>query len=192
MTNYSSSAFSRSIVIVVVFVECLVSGARETPSSPLSTGATSELPRAAAALLYTLAPTLPKHEHEANYAFWAVQPKRLWLRHQRRVRLASRLTTKDICEEVVKPLTKPWQCTIVDAIAKEHLQLGKGLGIDRAGVFASHAWKYRFEDFVGALRADDGYMCGCISFQDMHTHTRTYVDGGTYGLRYIGSFYACP
>ena len=192
MTNYSSSAFSRSIVILVVFVECPVAGARATSCSPLPTGAASELPRAGAALLYTLAPTLPKHEHEANYAFWAVQPKRLWLRHQRRVRLDSRLTTKDICEEVVKPLTKPWQCTIVDAIAKERLQLGKGWGIGRAGVFASHAWKYRFEDFVGALRADDGYMCGSVSFQDMHMYTRTCVDGGTYGLRYIGSFCACP
>ena len=178
-------------MVFVGYVERPVAGTCATPCSPLFTGAASKLPHAAAAVLYTLAPTLPKHEHEANYAFWAVQPEQLWLRHQRRVRLDPRLTTKDICEEVVKPLTKQWQCTVVDAIAKEHLQLGKGWGIGRAGVFVSHAWKYRFEDFIGAVRADDGYMCGYLSFQDMHTSMRTCVHVCRRIILSIGSSCAC-
>ncbi len=56
------------------------------------------------------------------------------------------LTTTDLCEKMVKPITAPYKLSFCDLMKQiQH----KGVG--KATVFISHAWKYKFVDLVDAL-----------------------------------------
>eukprot|EP01031_Cornospumella_fuschlensis_P031768 gene31768-38398_t len=57
------------------------------------------------------------------------------------------LTTTDVCETILKPITAPNNCSYCDILmAAQHL----GVGV--ANVFISHAWKYKFLDVLEALK----------------------------------------
>jgi hypothetical protein len=57
------------------------------------------------------------------------------------------LTTSSICELFVKPFTKPYNLSLCDLLYQT-----KHESIDKAQVFISHAWKYKFVDIVDALQ----------------------------------------
>ena len=57
------------------------------------------------------------------------------------------LTTTDVCESIIKPLTKRYQLSL-----SELLHQCEYPGIGKATVFISHAWKYKFIDVVNALQ----------------------------------------
>jgi hypothetical protein len=52
------------------------------------------------------------------------------------------VTTTDVCESIVKPLTAASQCSYCDVL---------GSTSKPAQVFISHAWKFKFLDVVDAL-----------------------------------------
>eukprot|EP01031_Cornospumella_fuschlensis_P036949 gene36949-44825_t len=58
------------------------------------------------------------------------------------------LTTTDVCNKFVKPMTAPFHSSFCELMAAiNHPAYG-----ERATVFVSHAWKYCFLDVVSALR----------------------------------------
>ncbi len=59
----------------------------------------------------------------------------------------SKLTTKDVCEQIVKPLTFQKKTSLTAQLADEN---NSGVGI--ASVFISHGWKMKFLDVLDALR----------------------------------------
>ena len=73
-----------------------------------------------------------------NYAFWEHWDDAIILKDLPRV---TTMTTKDACEEIVKPATAATKVSYVD-----FLQLNA-----KANKFVSHAWKYTFGDIVAAL-----------------------------------------
>jgi tetratricopeptide (TPR) repeat protein len=75
--------------------------------------------------------------HEINYAYWDWGDE-VVLQDVERV---TTMTTKDACEEIVKPATAATKVAYVD-----FLQLNA-----KANKFVSHAWKYTFQDIVAAL-----------------------------------------
>jgi hypothetical protein len=68
------------------------------------------------------------------------------------IRLDPRLTTKDVCEELIKPLTRTHECSFVDMCGRHGKETALGSRIDKAEVFVSHAWKYSFAGTVDALQ----------------------------------------
>ena len=92
---------------------------------------------------YTARPakTPQAHGHEINYAHWDWGDA-ITLKDLQRV---TTMTTKDACEEIVKPATAATKVSYVD-----FLQLNA-----KASKFVSHAWKYTFEDIVAALESSN-------------------------------------
>ena len=79
--------------------------------------------------------------HEINHAYWDWGDA-IVLKDLERV---TTMTTKDACEEIVKPATAATKVSYVD-----FLQLNA-----KANKFVSHAWKYTFEDIVAALETSN-------------------------------------
>ena len=86
-----------------------------------------------------MAPTGPKFESEANHAHWAVRLADA-AEHPAVVR-GARLSTKGVCEEIVKPATRRGLCSVVELLAAQG-PAGNGGGVGTATGFVSHAWKY--------------------------------------------------
>ena len=57
------------------------------------------------------------------------------------------LTTKEVCEQFIKPMTEHHECSYCDL-----LRLSNNPGVGVATVFVSHAWKYQFLNVVSALQ----------------------------------------
>ena len=64
-------------------------------------------------------------------------------------------TTAEVCENIIKPLTRSAQSALVDALQRPEMgSLGnKEHFTGRATIFVSHAWKYKFEQLIDALEA---------------------------------------
>ena len=92
---------------------------------------------------YTVRPakTPEAFGHEINYAHWDWDDA-IILKDLQRV---TTMTTKDACEEIVKPATAATKVSYVD-----FLQLNA-----KANKFVSHAWKYTFQDIVAALETSN-------------------------------------
>ena len=92
---------------------------------------------------YTVRPakTPEAFGHEINYAHWDWDDA-IILKDLQRV---TTMTTKDACEEIVKPATAATKVSYVD-----FLQLNA-----KANMFVSHAWKYAFQDIVAALETSN-------------------------------------
>jgi hypothetical protein len=59
------------------------------------------------------------------------------------------MTSDDVCQKIIKPMTKRLQCSYVDLLrAIQHLAYQEGM---KADVFVSHAWKCLFLDVVDTL-----------------------------------------
>jgi tetratricopeptide (TPR) repeat protein len=58
------------------------------------------------------------------------------------------LTTTDVCEKIVKPLTVKYECSFCELLKS----MNHPAYADRAQVFISHAWKYNFTDVIDALQ----------------------------------------
>ena len=56
-------------------------------------------------------------------------------------------TTTNVCEDVVKVLTKQHQCSLCDLLKA----LNHNAFCEKADVFISHAWKYPFLDVIAIL-----------------------------------------
>ena len=56
-------------------------------------------------------------------------------------------TTTDVCNDVVKVLTKQYQCSLCDLLKA----LNHNAFCEKADVFISHAWKYPFLDVIAIL-----------------------------------------
>jgi hypothetical protein len=118
---------------------------------------------------YTLTQcSLPGVQHECNHALAFASGAEIVDVPHADVRLDPSFTTKDVCEELVKPLTAPSLESMVDLLVAgasvrnppEHTG-GPAAGVVAACAasspvgdatdFTSHAWKYRFCDLVGAI-----------------------------------------
>ena len=56
-------------------------------------------------------------------------------------------TTTNVCEDIVKSLTKQYECSLCDLLKA----LNHSAYVEKADVFVSHAWKYTFLDVVDIL-----------------------------------------
>ena len=60
------------------------------------------------------------------------------------------LTTKDVCDHVVKPATETQQCAYIDLLHGQQTSAGAPL-LAAANIFVSHAWKYDFKLVLSIL-----------------------------------------
>ena len=119
--------------------------------------------------------SIPSLYHEANHALpFAKGAERLLQPHDI-IQLDTRFTTKDVCEELVKPLTRPKLESMVDMLFRAQELPGgtqafpvdfvlhgpaaavvaacTGQPVGDATDFASHAWKYRFVDLTRGVES---------------------------------------
>eukprot|EP00942_MAST-04A_sp_MAST-4A-sp1_P010638 g10638.t1 len=97
-----------------------------------------------------------KYSHEVNHSSWTWGDVEHILRNDEITR-DSRATTKDACEEIVKPKTKREGQSFVDFV--EANNENKRVLANDSSCFVSHAWSYEFRDVVESLN-------GCVDKDD--------------------------
>lgn len=72
------------------------------------------------------------------------------------IRLDPRMTTKDVTEEFIKPMTRRCQTSMIDMFASKFSSSPSSITTSRVGpaeAFISHAWKYSFTATVDAINS---------------------------------------
>ncbi len=119
---------------------------------------------------------IPSLYHEANHALPFAKGAERPLQPHDVIQVDTRFTTKDVCEELVKPLTRPKLESMVELLSRAQELPGgapafpvdfvlhgpaaavvaactDGQPVGDATDFASHAWKYRFVDLTRGVQS---------------------------------------